>query len=376
VAPLQIKNLEKGLQSLLDKRESEGTLRALTLPRNLIDFYSNDYLGFSRSEELFQRISERASELPHFVGATGSRLLSGNSSYAEEVENKLSNFFCGQSATIFNSGYAANLGVLSSIPQRGDTILYDELSHASLKDGARLSLAKRFPFRHNDLNDLESKLKISSGNIYIVVESVYSMDGDLCPLNELILLSKQYNAFIILDEAHSTGIFGEKGNGIANHLKCVDDISIRIYTFGKALGCHGACVIGSETLKNFLVNYSRPFIYSTALPFHSLAAIECAIDFLTQNLSLKNLLFEKIKLFNELMEKRHSNPTPIQTTIFQDAQSVKKISSQLQESGFDLRAIVAPTVPKGKERLRICLHAFNDDTDVRRLCQLINDLTA
>jgi 8-amino-7-oxononanoate synthase len=368
--------LEKGLQSLLDKRESEGTLRALTLPRNLIDFYSNDYLGFSRSEELFQRINERASKLPHFVGATGSRLLSGNSFYAEEVENKLSNFFCGQSATIFNSGYAANLGVLSSIPQRGDTILYDELSHASLKDGARLSLAKRFPFRHNDLNDLESKLKISSGNIYIVVESVYSMDGDLCPLNELISLSKQYNAFIILDEAHSTGTFGKKGNGVANELNCADDISIRIYTFGKALGCHGACVLGSETVKNFLINYSRPFIYSTALPFHSLAAMECAIDFLTENLSLKNLLFEKIKLFNQLMEKRHANPTPIQTAIFQDAHSVKKISSQLQESGFDLRAIVAPTVPKGKERLRICLHAFNEDDDIRRLCQSINDLTS
>jgi 8-amino-7-oxononanoate synthase len=368
--------LEKGLQSLLDKRKSQGTLRTLTLPGNLIDFYSNDYLGLSRSEELFDRISERVSALPHLVGATGSRLLSGNSWYAEQMESKLAKFFDGESATIFNSGYAANVGVLSAVPQRGDTIIYDELSHASLKDGARLSLAKRFPFRHNDLDDLESKLKISAGNVYIAVESVYSMDGDLSPLKEIISLSKQYNASIILDEAHSTGIFGKKGNGIANHLSCANDIAIRIYTFGKALGCHGACVIGSETLKSFLINYSRPFIYSTALPFHSLAAIECAIDFLMENLSLKDTLFEKISLFSLLMEKHKPNPTPIQTSIFQDPESVRKIASGLQESGFDLRAIVAPTVPKGKERLRICLHAFNDDNEIRRLCEAIKNLTA
>jgi 8-amino-7-oxononanoate synthase len=367
--------LEKGLQSLLDKRNAEDTLRILTLPRNLADFYSNDYLGLAGSEELFQRIHTKVNELPHVVGATGSRLLSGNSVYAERLEQKLADFFNAQSAIIFNSGYSANIGVLSSVPQRGDTILYDELSHASLKDGARLSLAKRFPFRHNDLEDLDSKLKISTGNIYIVVESVYSMDGDICPLKELISLSKKYNAFIILDEAHSTGIFGKTGNGLANELNCAEDIAIRIYTFGKALGCHGACVAGSKTLMDFLVNYSRPFIYTTALPLHSLAAIDCAIDFLQENLSLKEILFEKVKLFNEQMEDGNSSLTPIRTSFFTNSQSAKKIASALQASGFDLRAIVAPTVPKGKERLRICIHTFNTDDDIRRLCQSIMNLT-
>src|SRR5688572_2333994 len=199
------------LKSKLEKRRDENTLRKLSSLSGLKDFTSNDYLGLARSEELFRLIQNKVETLPHKNGATGSRLLAGNNPYTEEVEQKLATLFKGESALIFNSGYAANQAVLSSIPQKGDTILYDELAHACIRDGARLSLASRFPFLHNDLNDLEEKLKRAQGNIFIAVESIYSMDGDQCPLKELIALAEKYNAIIILDEAHSTGIIGKNG---------------------------------------------------------------------------------------------------------------------------------------------------------------------
>src|SRR6187551_3588959 len=197
--------LKSALARQLTLRESEGIRRFLKADRQgLIDFTSNDYLGLARSQELSQAIAQKVNDgALKLNGATGSRLLSGNSNYAEQIEKKLAGIFKSESTLLFNSGYVANLGVLSSLPQRGDTILYDELAHACMKDGARLSLAKRFNFRHNDLNDLEAKLKLASGKIFIAVESIYSMDGDQCPLKELVTLSEKYGAHIILDEAHS-----------------------------------------------------------------------------------------------------------------------------------------------------------------------------
>jgi 8-amino-7-oxononanoate synthase len=170
--------LSKIINGKLQKRKEENSFRKLIVNNNLIDFTSNDYLGLSRSEELFRSIQKKVESLPHLNGATGSRLLSGNSVYTEEVEQKLASIFNSEAALIFNSGYAANQAVLSSIPQKGDTILYDELAHACIRDGARLSLASRFPFLHNNLTDLEGRLKKAQGNIFIAVESIYSMDGD------------------------------------------------------------------------------------------------------------------------------------------------------------------------------------------------------
>src|SRR4051812_47447788 len=204
------------IKGKLQKRRDDHSFRTLKNIEGLIDFTSNDYLGLARSELLYHRIQNKVQtlDLKH-NGATGSRLLSGNSNYTEEVENKLAKIFNSEASLIFNSGYTANLAVLSSIPQKGDTILYDELAHACIKDGARLSLANRFSFRHNDLNDLEQKLNRCSGKIYIAVESIYSMDGDQCPLQDLVLLAEKYDVAIILDEAHSTGIFGKGGSGLA-----------------------------------------------------------------------------------------------------------------------------------------------------------------
>ena len=283
----KINLLNKILNERLQKRKEENSFRKLIYRSARIDFTSNDYLGLARSEELFALIKKRTESLLHRNGATGSRLLSGNNLYTEEVEQKLASIFKSESALIFNSGYAANQAVLSSIPQKGDTILYDELAHACIRDGARLSLASRFPFLHNNLNDLEDRLKRAQGNIYIAVESIYSMDGDICPLAELIELAEKYSATIILDEAHSTGVLGENGSGFAVSNELEKKIPIRVYTFGKAMGVHGACVAGSKTLADYLINFARPFIFTTALSPHSISSIDCSFEYLGAHLELQ-----------------------------------------------------------------------------------------
>ena len=207
-------------QDLLNKdlqtRQVNGSLRSLKIPASgLSDFSSNDYLGLARSKELSSQIEASWESSPDKSnGSTGSRLLTGNTSVVEDVEHTLAGLFKGEAALLFNSGYTANLAVLSCIPKRRDTILYDELAHASVKDGMRLSLATRQAFRHNDLHDLEKKLTKAQGNIFVVVESIYSMDGDTAPLTDLTSLCVQYKAHLIVDEAHSTGIYGSNGNGL------------------------------------------------------------------------------------------------------------------------------------------------------------------
>jgi 8-amino-7-oxononanoate synthase len=368
--------LSKILSEKLQKRKEENSFRRLTQSPNLIDFTSNDYLGLARSEELFELIKIKTESLPHRNGATGSRLLSGNNSYTEEVEQNLASIFKSDAALIFNSGYAANQGVLSSIPQKGDTILYDELAHACIRDGARLSLASRFPFLHNNLINLEDRLKKAQGNIFIAVESIYSMDGDQCPLKELVELADKYRATIILDEAHSTGILGKNGAGYAASLGLQDKIPIRIYTFGKAMGVHGACVVGSKLLIDYLINFARTFIFTTAMAPHSIASIDCSFQYLSEHMELQKDLNDRIKIFTSEAEKikiqKLPSKTQIQGVVIPGNENAKRIAAQLQESGFDVRPILSPTVAKGSERLRICLHTFNSASEITQLVQQLS----
>src|SRR6478735_8826337 len=196
------------LQKKLKERIENHSLRELRLPERKTDFCSNDYLGIVKNSRL-QTSDSRLSS-----GSTGSRLLSGNYGLIEETETQIAFFHQSEAALIFNSGYDANIGLLSAVPQKGDTILYDQLCHASLRDGIRLSFAQSFSFAHNDMAELEKKLKSSSGNIFMATESIFSMDGDLCPLTHLVHLSKKYNAHLIIDEAHAIGIIGENGEGL------------------------------------------------------------------------------------------------------------------------------------------------------------------
>jgi 8-amino-7-oxononanoate synthase len=371
-------SLDNKLNEKLSRRKEEGLLRKLKVSKDLIDFSSNDYLGLARSEELFNLINNRISQFrKHYNGSTGSRLLTGNSAYTEQVEEKLASIFNAEAALIFNSGYVANQAVLSSVPQKGDTILYDELAHACIKDGARLSLATRHAFFHNDLEDLEKKIKKSIGKIFIAVESIYSMDGDECPLQDLNKLAKKYEASILVDEAHSTGVMGMNGSGLINSLQLEKEIDIRIYTFGKAMGIHGACVVGSKELIYYLINFARPFIFTTALPPHSIASIECAFDFIHQKTVLQKTLKDKVDLFFERTKdiaNKTQSKSAIQTIIFGDSDITKQAALYLQQKGFDIRPILSPTVPKNKERLRICLHSFNTDEEINLLAEELKNL--
>jgi 8-amino-7-oxononanoate synthase len=365
-------NLEKQLITQLENRKINGGYRSLKQNKNdLIDFGSNDYLGLTKIKEIHTYQNEFIDN-----GASGSRLLSGNKDYHEALESFLADYFISEAVLLFNSGYMANLGVLSSVPQKGDTVLLDELSHICLKEGVRLSRANYFNFKHNNLQDLEKKLnKIESGNIFIVVESVYSMDGDQAPLEELVKIAARYNANIIVDEAHSTGLYGKSGFGLCCDLGLQEQIFARIYTFGKAAGVHGAAVAGSKILKDYLINYSRQFIYTTALPHHSVQVIQNALNYRRNHPELWGDLMSKISLFNSLL-KSNSNKLnsehPVQGIILGSADEAINFSTYLNDKGFDIRPIVGPTVPKGKERVRICLHAFNSEEEITNLCHHIN----
>jgi 8-amino-7-oxononanoate synthase len=357
--------------------QADNNLRELNISNpSLVDFTSNDYLGLARNQQLAAIVDSKLKTLsPQLMGSTGSRLLSGNFEYTESVEKKLASIFKSEAALIFNSGYNANLAVLSSIPKKNDLILYDQLVHASIKDGIRLSFATRHPFKHNDISDLEGKLRRAGHQQkYIVVESIYSMNGDTCPLKDYVELAEKYNASIILDEAHSTGVMGENGNGLANSLGLQTKIAIRIHTFGKAIGTHGACIAGSNLLIQYLINTARSFIYTTALPLHTIATIDCAFEFLKANQHLQSTLSGKIDLFIENIQSvnRVKSSSAIQCIQVKGNLNAKKAARFLQENNFDVRAILSPTVAKDSERLRICLHAFNTDSEIKSLAKLID----
>ncbi len=364
---------EDFLDKKLQEREEANSLRSLILNSGKIDFCSNDYLGIVKNNLL--HAEKDNAKLPH--GSTGSRLLSGNYDLIEETEGAIANFHAAQAGLIFNSGYDANIGLLASVPQKGDTIIYDKLSHASIRDGIRLSFADSLSFLHNDVADLQrkiSKLSGDSGNIFVVTESVFSMDGDMAPLNKLAEISEKYNAYLIVDEAHATGVVGEMGEGLVQQSGLQDRCLARVHTFGKACGSHGAIILGSKRLKEFMINFARPFIYSTALPPAEIATVAASYKlfpgFTSERKQLRSLIsfFKKNNLKYELIK----SDTPIQGVVIPGNEAVKKTANSLQENNFDVRAILYPTVPLGRERLRIVLHSFNTIDELTKLINVLN----
>jgi 8-amino-7-oxononanoate synthase len=358
------------LEKKLNERLNKNALRELKLPGNTIDFCSNDYLGIVHDSLLNDKIDKHLK-----MGSTGSRLLAGNYELIGEAENQIAIFHKAEAALIFNSGYDVNVGVLSCIPQKADTILYDQFCHASIRDGIRLSFAQSFSFAHNDMNELEKKLKAvqidSARKIFVVTESVFSMDGDFCYLNEIIVLCKKFNAHLIIDEAHATGVIGESGEGLVQKENIQDEIFCRVYTYGKACGVHGAAVVGSKKLKDYLINFARSFIYTTALPEHAVAAINASYQTFPFLYNERNYLKELINYFQHaaLKFKKLISETPIQVVIIPGNDLVKQIALQLQKANLDVRPILYPTVPAGKERLRIVLHSFNTKEQVQLLIE-------
>ena len=375
-------NFPKNLSDKLENRKQNKSLRILPQPNDLIDFSSNDYIGFSKSEAIFNATHQFL--LDHNIksnGATGSRLISGNHTLYAETENYIAQFHQSESALLFNSGYDANVGFFSSVPQKGDLILYDELCHASIRDGIQLSNAKSYKFKHNDFEDLDLLIQRNPNTlIYIVTESVFSMDGDCPNMEELIAVSEKHNCYLVVDEAHALGVFGENGEGLIQHLHLQDKIFARIMTFGKGLGCHGAVVLGSEELKSYLVNFARSFIYTTGLSPHSVATILMGYHHLEKDKNVIESLRDNIVFFNQVKKMLYLSPlfirskSAIQSVIIPGNEKVKSIAAALQENGFDVKAILSPTVPAGQERLRFCLHSYNSKEEMTKVLTLLSEL--
>ncbi|AYL99437.1 aminotransferase class I/II-fold pyridoxal phosphate-dependent enzyme [Mucilaginibacter celer] len=373
-----MKQAEDFLQRKLHERREAGIYRQLKPENGLIDFCSNDYLGFAHSAILKQNITNEIENHPLSLnGSAGSRLLSGNIQYAEALEKQIATWHQAEAGLLFNSGYDANLGLLSSLAQRGDTIILDELVHASIIDGARLSYANRYSFKHNDPESLESKLKLAKGNCYVVIESVYSMDGDMPPLSEILTLTEKYNAALIVDEAHAVGLYP---HGLVSELKMHNRVFARVVTFGKALGGHGAIVLGSNNLRNYLINFARPFIYTTAAPFHQLAAVKMAYQLLKDSPDTVINLKNNIRLFKDIVKLSNDFPlieshSSIQCILLRNNDLAREVANQLQINGLDVRPILSPTVATGTERIRICLHSFNTENDLTLLADTLKNLT-
>ncbi|CAJ0745465.1 22900_t:CDS:2, partial [Entrophospora sp. SA101] len=336
--------LIKQLEDILEKRKDRNLLRTLVAKDlNQIDFSSNDFLGLSRNQQLKQLYISEILNLPTdepLLGSTGSRLLDGNSQSADALDDYLAAFHRAESALTFTSGFDANVGFFGSVPQPGDAIIMDEFIHASVHEGG-----------------------------------LYSMDGDVAPLKEIVEISRPYN------NAHSTGVYGRQGRGIVNELGLEDQVFARLHTFGKALASNGGAILGPKVLKSYLLNYARPLIFSTFLPYNNLIGIKCAYkimsselgDQLRKNLKRLIVLFKStIKLPSHMLLSSNSQ---IQGIIIPGNENVVFLSRLLQKSGYNVKAVRSPTVPIGKERIRICIHADNTEDQIKSLVKIIEENT-
>ncbi|KAG0293600.1 hypothetical protein BGZ97_005311, partial [Linnemannia gamsii] len=406
--------IEHQLQQQLESRKERSLLRRLVvIPETSADFSSNDFLGLARNPQLGARFLKELESFPINtppLGSTGSRLLDGNSRYAEELEALIAEFHHAEAALIFNSGFDANVGFFSSVPQPGDVILYDEYIHASVHDGMKVTRAGvKKAFLHNSLEHLEELLQTvrredqqqaSKGavgpvaglsgknntktykqrNIFVAVESVYSMDGDTAPLREIVDLLEQFGAHLIVDEAHATGVYGEQGRGLVNELGLESRVFARLHTFSKALASNGAAMVGPKVLKEYLINYARPLIYSTFTSFSNLASVKSAYQMLIAGETVE--LVQKVRTLITHFRTTINIPphisllpstSPIQGLVMTGNARVNALSHQLIQAGLNVKPIRFPTVPKGKERVRICLHSHNTIEQVDLLIRIVEE---
>jgi 8-amino-7-oxononanoate synthase len=374
------KNIPSHLLKALTERQQKGMFRRLAVHFPEIDFCSNDYLGFSKTGLLTEKLKSSSYSSPHY-GSGGSRLISGNTHFIEEAEKQIAMFHHAKSALIFNSGYMANLGILSSVPQKDDLVIYDELIHASMHDGIRLGNATHYKFRHNDvdsLKDLIQRHHANFKNIFIVVESVYSMDGDLAPLLEITeLIKNMEHAFLIVDEAHAIGVFGNQGRGLCSALGIENQCFARIYTYGKSMGCHGAAIVGSEILRSFLINFSRPFIYTTAPPNSCIDAILHAYQLLIET-SQKELLQDNISYFYSRtsgIKNMIKSQSAIHSLLVGSNEKADLLEQELEKKNIHAKAVKSPTVKAGTERIRFCIHSYNTKGEIDLLLGSLAELT-
>lgn len=349
----------------------KARLRSLT-PRRGIDFASNDYLAMSSSPRLAKAVQDAiARGVP--LGSGGSRLLRGNDPEHEALEEEAARFFGSESALFFSAGYAANVALLSTLPQRGDLIVYDELVHASMHEGLRLSRATALSAAHNDaqsFDDVARKWRAAgnTGRIWLAFETLYSMDGDMAPVADMAAVALRHDAVMLIDEAHATGVFGRDGRGLAADLDGRPD-TIVLRTCGKALGCEGALVLAPRVVRDFLVNRGRPFIFSTAPSPLVAAAVREAIRMLADEPDRRDALNDLVAQAERVLGRHGTVATGSQILplVLHDDARTMAVAAKLQRAGFDVRGIRPPTVPQGTSRLRISLTLNASPDDVEAL---------
>lgn len=367
----------KSQRSDLDRLKKIGRLRALS-PRTGVDFSSNDYLGLANSTELRDAAS-RALLDGTAAGAGGSRLLRGNCAEHEDLEQAAAHFFDAECALYFATGFAANVTLLATLPQRTDMVFHDALIHASAHDGMRLGRAPSQAFPHNDVAALENAISQwrnggGTGTAWIAVESLYSMDGDIAPLQDLASVADRHDAMLIIDEAHATGVFGENGCGLAGDLHRQPNV-ITLHTLGKALGCEGALICGPVVMREFLINRARPFIFSTAPSPLSARIAKSALGLVRSRPELRDQLHDLVTYAGRKFAPLGIPPSGSQIVpviIGEDVRTME-IARQIQKAGFDVRGIRPPTVPEGTSRLRISLTLNATKEDIDALAAILEE---
>lgn len=365
---------ERSLKAL----EKRGRLRALS-PASGIDFSSNDYLGLAASPELAAAAEDAlARGVP--LGAGGSRLLRGNHPEHEALEAEAASFFRAGSALFFGGGFVANYAIFSTLPQREDLVVYDELIHASVHDGMRAGRGKSVPARHNDAQAVEDRITAwraegGVGRPWISVETLYSMDGDRAPLADLMAVADRHDGVLVIDEAHATGVFGPDGRGLGSELEGRENV-ISLHTCGKALGVSGALVLAPAILKDFIVNRCRPFIYATAPSPLVAAVVRRALAICRDDPLRREALMQRIAEFGRLMSARFDLPlsgSQIQPLIVGADSAAVDLAMALRGRGFDVRAVRPPTVPENTARLRVALTLNASAADVARMVEALAD---
>ena len=371
---------EAGLRRKLREVESAQEVEIEIGDQKLLNFSSNDYLGLARHPALKESAVEAVRLFG--VGAGSARLISGSLAVLHELEAAAAAFKGTEASLSFSSGYAAALGTVPALVGEGDIVVVDKLVHSSLVDAARLSGAKLRVFKHNDLVDLERILKWareSGANTLIITESVFSMDGDIAPLGNIVKLKEAYGAWLMLDEAHATGLYGKGRRGVAEEFRVTDQVEVQMGTLGKALGAAGGLICGSQSLVDLLINRARSFIYSTAPVPAQAAAAHRAIEVIgsDEGERLCSRLWENVeKLKNSLTEcgwKLPSGQSAILPLIVGAEDDAVALSQRLLEAGLWAPAVRYPTVARGEARLRITVSAAHTDENIEMLLEVLGD---
>ena len=371
--------VRRAVAEALREREEAGLLRRLDSSPQGVDFCSNDYLGLAHDERLRGRMAALAEERRVPPGATGSRLISGNHPEVEALERQLARFYRCEAALVFSSGFAANLGLIASLGGVVKTLLCDRLLHASAIDGGRLSGASRVIFAHNDMLDLKAGLgALGSGeSAAIVVETLYSMQGDFAPLDEIVALAQDHDAAVIVDEAHANGVLGPGGRGGVVAAGLEPRVLARVVTFGKALGLQGGAVLCSAVLREYLVNFARPFVFSTGLSPLWAAWVQAAYQLLGELDAERERLRRIVGYFRQQVKTSPWTWLPsdswIQCLCVPGPGPVVRVAEVLHRQGLCALPIRSPTVPAGEERIRVCLHSHNTQAEVDLLIGAIDE---